>query len=167
MVDDGSKLYAIADAGIYRELIGELDIENPQHLILFKDDFVREYENVAPYIIALDKDDPFTEKLISKGYGKTWLTFVISSREMYALAFELRELINVYSQKHEKEIIFRFYDPRNLDRYFKMLTQEDVQELFAYISGLFAYVDLEDNNKLIVYATQTKEVKLISKKEAA
>jgi len=161
----GAKLYAIADAGIYRELIDELDIENPQHHILFKDDFVHVYENVAPYLIDLGREDAFTEKLIADGYGKTWLTFVVSRQDMQTLAFDLRERINIYSQKHEKEIIFRFYDPRNLERYFKMLTKEELQALFTDINGLFAYVDLEDDAKLNVYASQIKEVKLL-KEEA-
>ena len=39
IVDDmnfGATLYAIVDAGIYRELIDMLDIDNPKHRILLK-----------------------------------------------------------------------------------------------------------------------------------
>jgi len=164
IVDDisyGAKLYAIVDAGIYREFIDVLDIENPKHRILFKDAFVQEYENVAPYIITLDRDDAFTEELITKGYGQTWLTFVVSRQDMPTLAFDLRERINIYSEKHEKEVIFRFYDPRNIERYFKMLTEEEIQELFTDINGVIAYVDLEDTSKLNLFASQTKEIKLL------
>lgn len=164
LVDDmnfGATLYAIADAGIYRELIDVLDIDNPKHRILFKDTFVQEYENVAPYLISLDRDDAFTEKIITEGYGKTWLTFVISRQDMHTLAFDLRERINIYSEKHEKEVIFRFYDPRNLERYFKMITVEEAQEFFTDINGIFAYVDLEDENKLNIYASTGKEIKLL------
>ena len=164
LVDDmnfGATLYAIADAGIYRELIDVLDIDNPKHRILFKDTFVQEYENVAPYLISLDRDDAFTEKIITEGYGKTWLTFVISRQDMHTLAFDLRERINIYSEKHEKEVIFRFYDPRNLERYFKMITEEEAQEFFTDINGIFAYVDLEDENKLNIYASTGKEIKLL------
>ncbi|HIP48090.1 MAG TPA: DUF4123 domain-containing protein [Lutibacter sp.] len=164
LVDDmnfGATLYAIADAGIYRELIDVLDIDNPKHRILFKDTFVQEYENVAPYLISLDRDDAFTEKIITEGYGKTWLTFVISRQDMHTLAFDLRERINIYSEKHEKEVIFRFYDPRNLERYFKMITVEEAQEFFTDINGIFAYVDSEDENKLNIYASTGKEIKLL------
>ena len=164
IVDDinfGATLYAIADAGIYRELIDMLDIDNPKHRILFKDTFVQEYKDVAPYLIPLDRDDAFTEKIITEGYGKTWLTFVVSRQDMHTLAFELRERINVYSEKHEKEVIFRFYDPRNLERYFKMQNQKEIEALFGDINGVFAYVDLEDENNLNIYTSAGKEVKLL------
>ena len=111
--------------------------------------------------MPLDRDDAFTEKIITEGYGKTWLTFVVSRQDMHTLAFELRERINIYSEKHEKEVIFRFYDPRNLERYFKMQNQKEVEALFGDINGVFAYVDLEDANNLNIYTSAGKEVKLL------
>ena len=155
----GAQLYAIVDTGIYREFIDIMDIEDPKRRILFKDPFIDEYENVAPYLLALNKNDPFTEDIITKGYGKPWMSFIVSRLDMPTLAFELRERINVYSEQHGKEIIFRFYDPRNLKRYFKMLTMAEMMTLFQDINGLFAYIDTEDFSKLNLFST--KESKLI------
>ncbi|NOR55397.1 MAG: DUF4123 domain-containing protein [Sulfurovum sp.] len=152
-----ANLYAIADAGIYKELIDVFDIASPEHHILFKESWVREYENVAPYIVALNKEDETSQKLIAEGFGKTWLTFLISSHNISTLAFDLAERINVYSEKHDKEIIFRFYDPRNLERYFKMQTEAEVSELLGDLQGTFAYVDVEDPNKLNIFSTEQKE----------
>jgi len=164
LVDDmhfGASLYGIVDTGIYKAFHDVLDIEDPEHRILFKDTYIQEYESVAPYIVSLEKESTFAKELIVKGYASTWLTFMVSRHDMPTLAYELRERINVYSQKHEKEIIFRFYDPRNLARYFKMLTTEEQETLFTDINGLFAHVDLEETHRLQLYTAQgTKEIML-------
>lgn len=152
-----ASLYAIVDTGIYREFIDTLDIENPPHRILFKDAFVPEYENVAPYLVALNREDDFSKALVSKGHGETWLSFVVSRQDIAALAYELKERINVYSEAHEREIIFRFYDPRNMQRYFNMLDEDEKETLFRDIHGHFAYVDVEDTATLNVYSHQGKK----------
>jgi hypothetical protein len=161
----GAKLYAIVDTGIYREFIDMVDIEDPKRRILFKDPFIDEYENVAPYLLLLNKDDPFTEDIITKGYGKPWLSFIVSRLDMPTLAFELRERINIYSDQHEREIIFRFYDPRNLQRYFKMLTDKELLTLFHDLNGLFAYVDTETPSKLHLYSAKESKLVILQKEE--
>ena len=162
----GAKLYIIVDAGIYREFIDIMDIEDPKRHILFKDPFIDEYENVAPYLLSLNKNDPFTEDIIAKGYGKPWMSFIVSRLDMPTLAFELRERINIYSEQHEREIIFRFYDPRNLKRYFKMLTDEELLTLFHDINGLFAYVDTKMPSKLHLYSAKESKLVFLQKEKA-
>ena len=160
-MDFGAKLYAIVDTAIYKEFIDIMDIEDPERRILFKDPFIGEYENVAPYLLHLTKDDPFTEDTLTKGYGKPWLSFIVSRLDISTLAFELRERINIYSEEHEKEVIFRFYDPRNLKRYFKILTDKEQVTFFNDINGLFAYVDIEIPSKLhLCSAKESKHILL-------
>jgi len=161
------RLYAIVDAGIYGEIIDIFDIDAPKHRILFKDEYIEEYENVAPYIIDLNNDENVKEQILSKGYGETWLTFLLSSNDIDTLANTLKERINVYSQKHDKEIIFRFYDPRNFERYLKMHTKEQLTELYGDVSGSFAFGDLEDKTKLNVYSVEGKKVLDLVVKESA
>ncbi len=153
----GASLYAIVDTGIYRDFIDILDIENPPHHILFKDAFVPEYENVAPYLVALNREDDFSKAFVSKGQGETWLSFVISRQDISTLAYELKERINVYSQAHEREIILRFYDPRNMQQYFNMLDEDEKETLFRDINGYFAYVDVEDTAILNIYNPEGKQ----------
>jgi len=153
----GASLYAIVDTGIYRDFIDILDIENPPHRILFKDTFVPEYENVAPYLVALNREDDFSKALVSKGHGETWLSFVVSRQDIATLAYELKERINIYSQAHEREIILRFYDPRNMQQYFNMLDEDEKETLFKDINGYFAHVNVEDIAILNTYNPQGKQ----------
>ena len=146
-------LYAIVDTGIYKEFEDILDIEDPEHRILFKEDFIEEYESVAPYLVRLEKDEAWSDELIALGSGQTWLTFLFSSREIDSLAEILKERINPYSEKHEREIIMRFYDPRNLSRYFKMHTEQEWSMFLEELGGGFAYIDLEEQNDLHLYTT--------------
>ena len=158
--DTQAQLYAIVDAGIYRTFIDLLDIEAPMYRILFKDLFVREYENVAPYLIVLEKGDAFTERIVSEGYGKTWLSFVISGLDIDPLAEALKGYINPYSQKHAQEIIFRFYDPRNMRRYVEMLTPEEFDLFSSDIEGFLLCIDT--NEPSVLQCFESKQQKTIS-----
>jgi len=162
---ENSIVYAIIDAGIYREFIDILDIENPKHRILFKDMFVREYENVAPYLVKLSMDDPLTKQIIDEGYTKPWLSFLVSNLDIDSLAEVLKAYINPYSQVHKQEIIFRFYDPRNIARFIKMLTEEEFQLFKSDIGGFLVCIDI--NEPTLIHIYNDKNPNMILLKEVA
>ena len=153
----GATIYALADSAIYRDLIDLLDMEAPLHRILFKDSFLQEYASAAPYLIALDGSDDLSLRLLEQGYGTTWLSFVISALEIDPLARILRERINPYSEVHKQEVILRWYDPRNMEKYFQMLTEEEAERFLNEIIGAVAYVDTEEKGWLNLFAVPTKE----------
>jgi len=157
-IDENANLYAVADAAIYRELADLLEIYNPHHRILFKDAFVEAYGSVAPYLIELNEDDPFLQELVAEGFGKTWLSFLLSRCDIDTLANRLKEYINPYSQEHKQEVILRFYDPRNIERYFAMQSQEELATFFNEIEGKICSVDLKEPTILYLYDGATKRI---------
>jgi hypothetical protein len=144
------KLYAIADGGVYRKLLNDL-IGAFEYRILFSGKHAQIYEEVAPYLVELNLEDDATKTLIEKGFGATWLTFVTSQYSLDDLSAKLAKRIITYSKTHEREVIFRFYDPRNLEKYFAMQDTQERQILFTELINAFAYVDLIDETKLNTY----------------
>lgn len=141
----GANIYAIIDSAIYKEFHRILELED-RMLILLKEPYLHGYERVAPYLVSLDLDsDPVSDKLIESARGGYWLTFVVSSKGISELANELRDMIVVYSQKHEREIVYRFYDPRHLHNYILIHSKPALNTMFKEeIEGFFMTMHSED-----------------------
>ena len=145
-------LYAVLDAArdpaIYRALYdneGEVPIR-----CLYQGDLAEDLAEVAPYVVELDRDAPFTTWLLENGWGKSWGIFVRSHLPFDEVRRHLRKF-TVVSTEAGKSLLFRFYDPRVLRMFMPIATEGQKKKLFA---GVEAYL-VEDGEsfesmKLIV-----------------
>ncbi len=150
----GADLYAIVESAIYKELHRMVELEMEDRIrILLKEPYLHGYDKVAPYLVSLNlDDDPVSDKLIEESRGESWLTFVVSCKRMDELADELRDMIVVYSEKHEKDIVYRFYDPRHLQNYLLIHEPPELNTLFEEeIEGFFMTIDREDPTLMYRY----------------
>jgi len=60
-----------------------------------------------------------------------------------------------YSEQHQREILFRFYDPRNLDNYLMIHNEEELEEMFEDVGGSLFTVDTISNNLLNYYSKES------------
>lgn len=86
-------------------------------------------EEVAPYLVKLQPDCPFTDWLIREGWDNHWNVFVESELEFKALRKQVRKLLLVKSQEGET-LVFRFYDPRVMSIFAPTCEAEQAAELF-------------------------------------
>jgi len=153
------KLYAIVDAGIYKNFLDLMDIEGEEKIrILLKEPYLHGLEAAAPYLMALDGDDALADGLIHASLGEYWLTFVTSHKDLDTLALELREMIVPFSEQHGHEIIYRFYDPRNIENYLLMHNEEELAGFYNDIGGALFVIDAQDPSVIHVYSQEGIEM---------
>jgi len=149
-------LYAIVDSAIHTEFTKALHMqEEHSYKILLKEPLAQKVEKASPYLIELNLDEEYTQKLMEKGFATNWITYIISHKNINELQQELQEMIMPYSEQHEREILFRFYDPRNLENYMLMHDAEELVEMFDDVGGGFFTVDIESNNLLNHYSVES------------
>lgn len=146
-------LYAIVDSAINKEFTKALHMqEEESYKILLKEPLAQKVEKAAPYLVKLNLEEEYTQKLMKKGFATNWLTYIISHKKINELTEELKEMIMPYSEQHQREILFRFYDPRNLDNYVMMHEAEELIEMFDDVGGGFFTVDTTKKTELKIYA---------------
>lgn len=102
-------------------LLWEVAVEEPRLL------------EVAPYLVRLLPDSPFTEWLLREGWGKHWGIFFALrapvSLEELKRHFQQFLLAQVEGEP-EKHYYFRFYDPRVFRTFMSVCTPEQAQPFF-------------------------------------
>ena len=145
--------YTILDAArddkIYPELINA-DIDS---LCLYLGDKAVELANVAPYLLSLKKEDPFTQWLMDTGWGKSWGIFLQSPASLPELQRHFRKFLMVYDEKGTP-LYFRYYDPRVLRVYLPTCNESDLQILFGPVERY--YVEGKAENQLIEFGCTEK-----------
>jgi len=162
IVPEGSYIYGIVDMGIYKRFGDLMDIEGEERIrILFKPPYLDGFESAAPYLVKLElSDDELSEHLLSEGSGKDWFSLVVSRNSLDGLADTLRSMIVPFSEPHDKEVILRFYDPRNLENYLKIHSKDELASMFAAIDGFFALI-VEDESgefKIEIFTAEDREL---------
>lgn len=122
------------DPAIYRMLL-ESRLE---FLCLYSGRLPRELEAVAPHIVELHPDHPFTARLLGVGWGRSWGVFAAID-DATALRPHLRRFLRVRDEAG-RQLLFRFYDPRVLRGYLPTCRASELLEFFGPI-GRFAGED--------------------------
>jgi hypothetical protein len=147
--DPSLHLYAILDAArdtrIYSRLAeGEVEVAS-----LFRGEKAQELAAVAPYLVALYRDDAFTDWLFTYGWGNSWGIIVESSVGLADLRRHFQSFIMVYDEDG-KPIYFRYYDPRVFRVYLPTCNESELATVFGPVSSF--YVEGEEPDTLMHYA---------------
>jgi len=145
--------YTILDAArddkIYPELVNS-DIES---LCLYLGEKAVELATVAPYLLELKREDPFTQWVLNNGLGKSWGIFLQSSAPFKELHRHFRKFLMVYDEKGTP-LYFRFYDPRVLRAYLPTCNESELQTVFGPVTQF--YVEGKEENQLIEFSCTEK-----------
>lgn len=137
--DDGENAYAIIDGASCEELLDKLDAFHPEHFCLYAGELEPDLAEVAPYIVELLPDHPFTGWLLAEGFGKHWGIFARSPANLRAMRKHFRGFLLV-KDFEGKTIYFRYYDPRVLHLYLSTANERDLDVIFGGISSLIGEV---------------------------
>jgi hypothetical protein len=127
------QLYAVLDGASILELLPKLDEYQPDCYCLFPGELSPDMAEVAPYLVHLQADSPFTEWVLAEGWGKHWGSFAMSKSDFSAMRNHLRKFIRIRDEKG-KLLYFRFYDPRVLGKYLPTCTNEELKTFFGEIT---------------------------------
>jgi hypothetical protein len=124
--------YAILDAARDDRIYQRIAPFDTEELCLYRGDKAVELAAVAPYLIHLRREDPFTEWLLESGWGKSWGIFFQSSAPFQELHRHFRKFLMVHDEKGTP-LYFRYYDPRVLRVFLPTCKERELQILFGPI----------------------------------
>ena len=145
--------YTILDAARDDKIYSELLNSDMESLCLYVGDKALELATVAPYLLSLKREDPFTQWLMNTGWGKSWGIFLRSSASLKDLHRHFRKFLMVYDQKGIPSY-FRFYDPRVLRVYLPSCNASELQVLFGPVERY--YVEGKAESQLIEFSCTEK-----------
>jgi hypothetical protein len=142
-------VYTILDAARDERIYPTLLEANREYCCLYRGDMAQELAEVAPYLVTLEPQAPFTTWLISHGWGDSWGIFLESSAPLEVLRRHFRRFLMVYDEQG-KPLYFRYYDPRVLRVYLPTCTATELDTVFGPVRRY--YVEGEDDQTLLEYA---------------
>ena len=122
-------------------------------------------EEVAPYLVELEKASELTDWIL-KNYEEKWGFFIQSPEDLYTIHEELNQRVKIKDETTNKNLFIRFYDPRATEKYIKLQTREEIEELFEVIPVLF-YANSDDKEFInkVVYKDEEIQIESIDIKK--
>ncbi|OEU69944.1 MAG: hypothetical protein BA864_00715 [Desulfuromonadales bacterium C00003093] len=149
------KVYALVDTArsesIYPKIIGA----KVKRVCLHRGKMAEELAWVAPYLVELQREDPFTQWLLDSSWGKSRCVFVRSSATLNELKRHFRTFMTVYDEEG-KSFFFRFYDPRVLRVYLPTCNAAEIKTVFGPVESFV--VEEEDPSVLLHFSRAGEEL---------
>lgn len=129
-----SAVFALVDAARDEAIYPKISGSGIENACLFRGDKAGELAWVAPYLVSLDRDEPFTEWLLGSGWGKSWGIFVESQAPFGELKRHFQSFLTVYNEEGDT-LHFRYYDPRVLRVYLPTCNAEELATVFGPVNS--------------------------------
>jgi hypothetical protein len=142
-----TNVYTVLDGASVPELPQLLWEHEPENICLYRGEQEPDMAAVAPYLVKLEYDHPFTKLVCEKGWGNHWGIFVLTPVEVdiRVLRGHFRKFLMVYDPDG-KLIYFRYYDPRVLRIYLPTCNAEEIKIVFGPISS---YIMEEEDSSVL------------------
>ncbi|MBU8898347.1 DUF4123 domain-containing protein [Corallococcus sp. M34] len=125
-----SEVYAILDAardpGILPFVVGK----GVRHECLYEGPVPRELLDVAPYLVPLQRESPFTRELLERAWGQSWGLFLMTSEDVPTVRRHLRRFLKVKDEQGRR-LYFRYYDPRVMRVYLPTCNEDEREFIFG------------------------------------
>ena|SRR5215472_4394932 len=133
--EQGLNTYAVLDGASIPDLLDHLYGEvRPEFVCLYRGELAPDMAEVAPYLVWLQIGHPFTDWLLSEGWGKHWGIFALTSADLKATRRHFRTFLMV-KDPEGKQLYFRYYDPRVLRIYLPTCNTAETCIVFGPILG--------------------------------
>lgn len=129
--------YCLLDASRMDEAIYVAKQLNERHSCLYEGESEKFLNSVAPFLFSHDQGSTFSHWLLDEGKGKSWGILLESSAEPLELYRHLRRFLIVQTEE-DRELYFRYYDPRVLNVFLPTCTAEQLNEFFGPIQTFIA-----------------------------
>lgn len=132
--EQADPLFALLDAARDPLIYAALLTCGEKHQSLYEGQKALELSFVAPYLVQLSPDKPFTESLLTAGWGKSWGVFLTCKEPFDAVRKHLRHFLMV-RMVGGKQVYFRFYDPRVLRAFLPSCSPDECTTFFGPLSA--------------------------------
>lgn len=136
----------LASAPSLRPMVSTMT--SPLAETLFDSKFPRELLQVGPWLVRLSKAPEVDNALTGMAADVPWGYYIHSTSEIVGLRQSLRRLNLVRLPDSSQEVLFRYWDPRVMDVYLRVMTQHQRTRFFEFIDRIHA-----PNDGFDVYAS--------------
>lgn len=126
----GMNVYVILDAARNPKVYPGVKSCALQWTSLYLGKIPTELEEVAPYLVKLSKNDPFTRTVIEEGWTDHWGIYMWAPSELIELRQHFRKFLMV-KDENGKDLVFRYYDPRVFRTYVPTCTSAELESIFG------------------------------------
>lgn len=127
------QLWAIVDAARDERARWMLQESVDDHQNLFEGPPGRVLDDVAPYLVRFHAGSDLLERLLLAGWGDAWGIFLRSSESPKEVRRHLRRFLMVQDEERNERLYFRYYDPRVLREFARVITPRQREELLVGI----------------------------------
>jgi hypothetical protein len=140
--EEDINVYTILDGASVPDLPMALHDHQPEHFCLYRGELEPDIEEVAPYLVRLERDAEFTDWIIEKGWGSHWGIFATARSDIRIMRRHFRTFLRVYDEE-ARPLLFRYYDPRVLRTYLPTCNETELSTMFGPVIHYFS----EDEDK--------------------
>lgn len=150
-------MFVILDGATVNGLLDKLYQWRPAHVCLFRGKLTADMAEVAPYLVRLEENHPFSEWVIKNSSGRHWGVFFSSMFDERKLRRKFRNMLDAMLPDGRK-VMFRYYDPRIFNVYLSSCKISELEAMFDRIDNYF----VEDDEKGVLRRHQILNGVLIS-----
>lgn len=131
-----SQLYAILDGARDERIHAAIQESESEYYCLLRGQRGDELADVAPYVVQMTPESPFSQWLLANAWNQSWGVFAQSSAPPGEVNGHFRSILAVYDERG-KPLHFRYYDPRVFRVYLPTCTREELKLFFGPVSRYF------------------------------
>jgi hypothetical protein len=139
--EDFQPLYALLDAAVEPDVLKVLYESKEEHQSLLEGTKNGHLVHFAPHLVRLPQKSPLLETLARKAWGKNWGIYAVCAKSLPEVRAHLRQFL-VVKVPGNKELHFRYYDPRILREFLPTCLPEEANQFF----GPVKFFVMEDEN---------------------
>jgi hypothetical protein len=156
----GTRAFTILDGASVPDLPANMANFDPEQTCLYRGELEPDMAEVAPYLAFLERDAPFTDWVISNGWGQHWGIFGVTWADLRELRKHFRKFLMVYDEAG-KSLYFRYYDPRVLRVYLPTCNADELKTVFGPVeSYLMEDEDPKLRRKFVFAGNKLQEEKM-------
>jgi len=123
-------VFTILDGASVPDLLANLAAFEPDYICLRRGEMEPDLAEVAPYLVRLERDAPFTDWVLANGWERHWGIFGVAQADLRMLRNHFRAFLMV-DHWRGNTVYFRYYDPRVLRSYLRTCDSESLTTLFG------------------------------------
>ena len=148
-------VWAILDGARDRRVYGFLLDSYLNYSCLYAGPLPPEVEIAAPYLVQLEPDDKYTQRLIEQSWGNSWGVFLKCDIRMERLRKHLRTFLKVRDHRN-RSLVFRYYDPRVLRVYLPTCVASELATVYGPIDRF--WIESESPDTLLEFRFDRKSL---------
>ncbi len=149
-------VYAVIDGASLPNLLAKLEEHEPKNTCLFRGELPFDLAEAAPYLVKLEKDNKFSDWLLNESVEEPCCIYAQTTviGDFIQLRKHFRSFLRVKAPE-DKNLLFRYYDPRVMKTYLPTCTPEDNEIIFNGIESYLIFNGMD--KKFEIYKEPSPE----------